>query len=108
MSDPEYVFPLDEYGHVAADARFRVLFDNLCYGDLAPEEIQGQIFASKGDVITAYPEIRPYPERIQILIKKRYIEYVPPPQEYTPRKRRYGTADETESVNDTNSGENQV
>ena len=87
MSDSEFKFPLDGNGHVDETARFRVLFDALCYGDLAPEEMQGQIFAHKGDVINFYPELRAYPDRVQILVSKHYVEYVPPPQEYTPRKR---------------------
>lgn len=82
----EFSFPVDENGYVPSDAKFRVLFIALCYGDLVPDRV-GEIFARRGDVITMYAEVRPYPERVQLVIDRGYIEYVPPPQNYKPREK---------------------
>lgn len=84
MSD--FSFPLDDSGQVPIDATFRVLFIALCYGDLVPERM-GEIFAKRGDIITMYEQVRPYPDRVQLVIDRGYIEYVPPPQEYKPREK---------------------
>lgn len=83
MSD--FVFPLDENGHVSERAQFRVLYPALCYGDLAPADVQGQVFAKKGELTNFYPELRVYPERVQLLCDLRRVEYVAPPIEYQPK-----------------------
>lgn len=100
MSDSEFSFPLDDNGCIPETAKFRVLCNGLVYGDLAPLEMQGQRFAKKGDVITIYEEIRRYPDRVQLLVRDRHIEFVPPPQEFKPRVKRYASDKEVnDSVN---------
>jgi hypothetical protein len=78
MSNSPYVFPLDENGHVPEEAQFRVLYPALVYGDLAPEDLQGKVLAKRDDLTNFYPELRRYPDRVQLLCTLRRVEYVPP------------------------------
>lgn len=75
----EYSFPLDEYGQVAADAQFRILYDAISYGaSVTDEERAGKIWARRGEVLPLYPEALRYPDIIQMLIDQKRMEYVKP------------------------------
>lgn len=59
--------------------QYRAL-ENLCYSDLIADKdpkLVGVIFAWQGEVTELYPELRRWPDRIQILINMGAIELIP-------------------------------
>lgn len=53
---------------------------NLCYSDLIADrdpDLVGKDFAKVGEVTELYPELRRWPDRIQILLNMGAIELIP-------------------------------
>lgn len=101
MSDFRYAFPLDENNCVPADAQFRILADELVYGQSVGEESArfGKRWAVRGDVLPFYKEALRYPDRVQILIDMKAIEYVKPLVIERPAKSKPVKVEETKEEN---------
>jgi len=63
---------------------------SLCYGDLIAEyfpQSLGEIFCKQGEVTELYWPLRSYPDRIELLIEKGFIERVQQPKVYIPEEK---------------------
>ena len=71
---------------------------NLIYSDLVPEK-QGQMLARKGEITSLYDELLKYPDRVQLLETRGFIEPLPETPIIRPEKVT-GKKDEPQSAAD--------